>query len=171
MPDPQVCVRFLETSDHWTGDIRFGFTSNDPINLRNDPIDLRNDLPDFVCPDLSRKPGYWTRVLTEGLAERDTVFFYYVTDTGDVYFGVNGEEKGVYFSGVETHMPLWAIIDVYGNSMAIEFVDPNKKHFNNIRRGAEYSNNDNDRNAGHDVERILGTMQSLSILAAPAATT
>ncbi|XP_011331886.1 protein neuralized isoform X3 [Ooceraea biroi] len=164
----KVCVKFLEISDNWSGVIRFGFTSNDPINLRN-------GLPRYACPDLTNKPGYWAKALAERFAERDTVLFYYVTSAGDVHFGINGEEKGLFFSGVETRGPLWAIIDVYGNSTAIEFVDPNRQHFNNIRRGAEHSNEDNAQhsrhsamddasNAGRDVERIIvPSMQSMSI--------
>ncbi|KYN20999.1 Protein neuralized [Trachymyrmex cornetzi] len=164
----KVCVKFLEISDNWSGVIRFGFTSNDPINLRS-------GLPRYACPDLTNKPGYWAKALAERFAERDTVLFYYVTSAGDVHFGVNGEEKGLFFSGVETRGPLWAIIDVYGNSTAIEFVDPNRQHFNNIRRGAEHSNEDNAQhsrhsamddasNAGRDVERIIvPSMQNMSI--------
>ncbi|XP_014221713.1 protein neuralized isoform X2 [Trichogramma pretiosum] len=164
----KVCVKFLEISDNWSGVIRFGFTSNDPINLRN-------GLPRYACPDLTNKPGYWAKALAERFAENDTVLFYYVTSAGDVHFGVNGEEKGVFFSGVETRSPLWAIIDVYGNSTAIEFVDPNRQHFNNVRRGAEHSNEDNAQhsrhsaiddasNASRDLDRIIvPAMQSVSI--------
>ncbi|XP_012283226.1 protein neuralized isoform X2 [Orussus abietinus] len=164
----RVGEKFLEISDNWSGVIRFGFTSNDPINLRN-------GLPKYACPDLTNKPGYWAKALAERFAERDTVLFYYVTSAGDVHFGVNGEEKGVFFSGVETKGPLWTIIDVYGNTTAIELVDPNRQHFNNIRRSAEHSNEDNAQhsrhsamddasNAGRDVERIVvPSMQSMSI--------
>ncbi|XP_015116963.1 protein neuralized isoform X2 [Diachasma alloeum] len=165
----KVCVKFLEMSNNWSGVIRFGFTSNDPIHLRN-------GLPKFACPDLTNKPGYWAKALAERFAAHDTVLFYYVTSAGDVHFGVNGEEKGVFFGGVETRGPLWAVIDVYGNSTAIELVDPNRQHFNNIRRGAEHSNEDNAQpsrhtamddasNAGRDVvERIIvPSMQNVCI--------
>ncbi|XP_066582353.1 protein neuralized isoform X2 [Prorops nasuta] len=164
----KVCVKFLEISDNWSGVIRFGFTSNDPIHWVN-------GLPRYACPDMTNKPGYWAKALAERFAERDTVLFYYVTSAGDVHFGVNGEEKGLFFSGVETRSPLWAIIDVYGNSTAIEFVDPNRQIFNNIRRGVDHSNEDNAQhsrhsamddasNAGRDVERIIvPSMHNLSI--------
>ncbi|XP_008561058.1 protein neuralized isoform X1 [Microplitis demolitor] len=165
----KVCVKFLEMSNNWSGVIRFGFTSNDPIHLRN-------GLPRYACPDLTNKPGYWAKALAERFAGRDTVLFYYVTAAGDVHFGVNGEEKGVFFSGVETRGPLWAVIDVYGNSTAIEFLDPNRQHFNNIRRGVEHSNEDNAQpsrhtamddasNAGRDiVEKIIvPSMQNMCL--------
>lgn len=152
----QVCVKFLEVSNNWSGVIRFGFTCNDPNNLRN-------GLPKYACPDLTNKPGYWAKALAERFAERDTVLFFYVTQAGDVHFGINGEEKGVFFSGVETRGPLWAIVDVYGNSTAIELVDP-RQQLNNSRRNLA---------AGGDaspdaLERlILPSLTSLSIQSPP----
>lgn len=56
-----------------------------------------------------------------------------MTSAGDVHFGINGEEKGVFFSGVETRGQLWAMIDVYGNSTAIELLDA-RRQINNSRR-------------------------------------
>ncbi|XP_011497632.1 PREDICTED: LOW QUALITY PROTEIN: protein neuralized [Ceratosolen solmsi marchali] len=161
----KVCIKFLEISDNWSGVVRFGFTSNDPVNVRN-------GLPRYACPDLTNKPGYWAKALAERFAGRNTVLFYYVTSAGDVHFGVNGEEKGVFFNGVETRNPLWAVIDVYGNSTAIEFVDPNRQRFNNVRRSAERSNDNNAQhsrhstmddvsNASRDIERIIvSTLQN-----------
>ena len=46
--------------------------------------------------------------------------------------GVNGEDKGVFFSGVDTRRMLWGMVDVYGNSNVIELVDPIGQ-LNNIR--------------------------------------
>lgn len=113
----RVCVRLLEISTNWSGVIRFGFTSQDPAGLRD-------ALPKYACPDLTNKPGYWAKALSERFAEQGLVLFYYVTSTGDVHFGINGEERGVFFGGVDTRCPLYAVIDVYGNSTAAEFLDP-----------------------------------------------
>ncbi|KAJ8952958.1 hypothetical protein NQ318_006575 [Aromia moschata] len=112
----KVCIKFLEISNNWSGVIRFGFTYNDPTSLRY-------ILPKYACPDLTNKPGYWAKALPERFCSQGTILFYYVTSTGDVHFGINGEEKGIFFSSVETRGPLWCLIDVYGNSTAIEFVD------------------------------------------------
>ncbi|XP_066991666.2 protein neuralized isoform X2 [Anabrus simplex] len=148
----KVCVKFLEVSNNWSGVIRFGFTCNDPNNLRY-------GLPKYACPDLTNKPGYWAKALAERFAERDTVLYYYVTQAGDVYFGINGEEKGLFFSGVETRGPLWAIMDVYGNSTAIELVDP-RQQLNNSRRNLAIAGGD----SSPDVDRlILPSLASLSL--------
>lgn len=113
----RVCVRFSEISNNWSGVIRFGFTNNDPASLRN-------SLPKYACPELTNKPGYWAKALNERYCERENILFFYVTSAGVVYFGINGEEKGVFIMGVDTRSPLWALIDVYGNCTSIELLDP-----------------------------------------------
>lgn len=138
----QVCVKFLEVSNNWSGVVRFGFTSTDPSTLRY-------SLPKYACPDLTNKPGYWAKALAERFAERDTVLFYYVTPAGDVHFGINGEEKGIFFSGVDTRGPLWGLFDIYGNSTGIELVSP-RTQLNNFRRSPS-------------TEAVLPALQSLCL--------
>lgn len=138
-------MRFLEISSNWSGVIRFGFTYNDPTTLRY-------GLPKYACPDLTNKPGYWAKALAERFCERDTVLYYYVTAAGDVHFGINGEEKGIFFSGVETRGPLWALIDVYGNSTAIEFVDM-RQQLNNSRRNIAPSSSCD--NTPDEIDRLI----------------
>ncbi|XP_063708017.1 protein neuralized [Culicoides brevitarsis] len=112
----RVCVRFTEISTNWSGVIRFGFTSVDPASMRY-------NLPKYACPDLTNKPGFWAKALHERYCVRNNVLFYYVNASGDVHFGINGEEKGVFMTDVDARAPLWAVIDVYGNSTVIEFLD------------------------------------------------
>lgn len=112
----RVYIKFAEVSTSWSGVVRFGFTSHDPETLN--PAEL----PRYACPDLTNKPGYWAKALPERFAEQGNVLFFYVTRSGDVMFGVNGEEMGVFFSGVTVNVPLWALVDIYGNTTAMEFV-------------------------------------------------
>lgn len=112
----RVCVKFTDISNNWSGVIRFGFTCNDPASLRG-------NLPKYACPDLTNKPGFWAKALNERYCYRNNVLFYYVTPSGDVHFGINGEEKGIFITDVDARGPLWAVIDVYGNSTGIEFLD------------------------------------------------
>lgn len=125
----KVYIRFLEISDSWSGVIRMGFTSYDPVSLAASA----SGLPRYACPDLTNKPGSWAKALSERFAVQGAVLYFYVTATGDVHFGVNGEDKGFFFGDVETRGPLWAVVDVYGNSTAIELVDP-RAQLNNSRR-------------------------------------
>ncbi|XP_073998222.1 E3 ubiquitin-protein ligase neur isoform X4 [Rhodnius prolixus] len=122
----KIYLKFVGVSNNWSGVLRFGFTNHDPSTMRY-------CLPKYACPDLTNKPGYWAKALAERLCEKDAVLFYYVTVAGDVHFGVNGEEKGVFFSGVDTRGQLWAMLDIYGNSTAVQFVDP-RQNLNNTQR-------------------------------------
>ena len=121
----KIFVRFVDKADSWSGSIRFGFSSIDPRLLSG-------NLPKYACPDLTNKNGFWAKALSEKFADKDSVMYYYVSSGGDVVFGVNGEDKGVFFSGVDTRRQLWGMIDVYGNSHVIEMMDP-RRSLNNIR--------------------------------------
>lgn len=41
-------------------------------------------------------------------------------------YGINGEDVGLFFTGVSTLSPLWTLLDIYGNTIGIEFVNPGK---------------------------------------------
>lgn len=73
-----------------------------------------------------------------------------MNSAGDVHFGVNGEDKGLFFSGVDVRSPLWALVDVYGNCTAVQFADPRVP--NQIRRSSNV-----------DEDRLVGSMRSLSV--------
>ena len=96
--------------------IRFGFTSNDPATING------AELPRYACPDLTNKPGFWAKALPERYSEQATILSFYVTRSGDVMYAINDQEKGIFFSGVNTAGPLWGIIDIYGNTTCMEFV-------------------------------------------------
>ncbi|XP_049883291.1 protein neuralized isoform X2 [Pectinophora gossypiella] len=139
----KVCIRFVEISNSWSGVIRFGFTTHDPATLAH-------SLPKYACPDLTNKPGNWAKALGERFCEKDNMLHYYVNSAGDVHFAVNGEDKGLFFSGVDTRNPLWALVDVYGNCTAVQFADPRAP---NQRRS----------NPNIEEDRIISSMRSLSV--------
>ncbi|XP_059044932.1 protein neuralized [Achroia grisella] len=141
----KVCIRFVGISNSWSGVIRFGFTTHDPATLAH-------ALPKYACPDLTNKPGNWAKALGERFCEKDNILYYYVNSAGDVHFGINGEDKGLFFSGVDTRNPLWALVDVYGNCMAVQFADPRVP--NQIRRPNQ---------SPIEEDRLVGNMRSLSI--------
>ena len=120
----KIFIRFVEQSESWSGSIRFGFSA---VN----PRQLAGTLPKYVCPDLTNRKGFWAKALSEKYSSAGSVMYYYVSSAGDVVLGVNGEDKGVFFSGVDTRRMLWGMVDVYGNSNIIELVDP-RRTLNNI---------------------------------------
>ncbi|KAJ8317635.1 hypothetical protein KUTeg_005539 [Tegillarca granosa] len=122
----KVYVKFVDVSSSWSGVLRFGFTSIDPATQRG------SDLPRYACPDLTNKPGNWAKALTERYAALNNVLHFYVTRNGDVIYGVNGEDIGQFFNGVSTNGPLWALFDIYGNTLAVEFVQLEPRRLNNM---------------------------------------
>ena len=59
-------------------------------------------LPKYACPDLTGKPGFWAKALAEKYAESNALIHFYFTSNGDVHYGVNGVDKGIFFSGLDT---------------------------------------------------------------------
>lgn len=133
MVGERVCIRLNELSFRWSGVLRIGFSAHDPANLSH--------LPKYACPDLTSKPGYWAKALSERHAESNAMIHYYVAGNGDVHFGVNGSDRGVFFSGVDTRQPLWAMVDLYGNCTAIELIDVRRNLNNFSSRGTPPSSN------------------------------
>ncbi|KAK2705470.1 hypothetical protein QYM36_015756 [Artemia franciscana] len=111
-----VTIRLAEASTSWSGVLRIGMTSTDPIALQG-------ALPKYACPDLTNKPGYWAKAIHERHSEQGTIISYYVTVAGDLHYSVNGEDKGILLSGIDTRHSLWALIDIYGNSVGVDFVE------------------------------------------------
>lgn len=116
-------VKFVETNTSWSGVLRFGFTSINPSTIRG------CDLPRYACPDLTNKPGNWAKALGERYTTSNILLHFSVNRNGDVTYGVNGEEKGLFFSGVTTSQPLWAMLDIYGNTVGVEFSHANAGKF------------------------------------------
>uniref|UniRef100_A0A6F7PS48 Neuralized n=1 Tax=Haemonchus contortus TaxID=6289 RepID=A0A6F7PS48_HAECO len=117
-----VCIRLTEVSTSWSGVLRFGVTNVDPETYRTIQV------PKFACPDLTSKEGFWAKALPERYSVEGNILHFSITHTGDLYYGVNGIHKGVFLVGINVSLPVWIIVDIYGNSVAVEFVDPSDFH-------------------------------------------
>jgi len=150
----RVCIRLTELSIRWSGVLRLGFTSHNPVGIQS--------LPKYACPDLTGKPGYWAKALAERYAESNALIHYYFTSNGDVHFGVNGVDKGIFFSGVDTRQPLWCLVDLYGNCTAIEIVDM-RRSLNNFARNSD-GNTLTPNNSVTDLDEDIddGTLETVS---------
>jgi len=116
----KVFLKFVDTDTSvlymgYSGALRFGFTSTDPGSLRGE------DLPRYACPDMTVKPGNWAKSLEERYTAAGNELFFYVNRAGDVLYGVNGKDKGLFLSYVNTSGPLWTLLDIYGNTVCVEF--------------------------------------------------
>ncbi len=112
----RVCLRLTDMSTRWSGVIRVGFAAHNPSSL--------GPLPKYACPDLTKRPGFWAKALSDRYSSASgTTVHFYVTAGGDVHFGVDGQDVGVFFSGVDTRQTLWGLVDLYGNCTGVELVD------------------------------------------------
>ena len=128
VPGEKVCFRVTDLSSKWTGALRVGFSAHDPAIMGSG-----SHLPKYACPDLTSKPGYWAKALPERYVEQNVLIQYHVLSNGEVHIGVNGQNKGEFFSGVDARRPLWALIDLYGNCAGIELIDV-RRSLNNFHR-------------------------------------
>lgn len=62
----------------------------------------------------------------ERYAVFNNIFYFYVIRNGDVMYGINGEDVGLFFIGVFILFLLWIFLDIYGNIIGIEFVNSGK---------------------------------------------
>lgn len=115
-PRERVVFRIVECCNQWSGTLRLGFTSHDPDMLEG-------SLPESAIPDMSKMPGNWVRCIDQKYAVEGAVLHFYVTDTGDMFFGAFGKDRGLLMTGIDTSETLWAVIDIYGYPTAIEMVD------------------------------------------------
>ncbi|XP_055344082.1 protein neuralized-like [Paramacrobiotus metropolitanus] len=106
----------------WSGSLRIGLTTHDPQG-----VDLAQAL--YLCPDLTSRPGFWGRPLPEvcrpapGDTSERIIHFQCLPDGATIVYGVNGVNKGTAFENVDTSVPLWAVFDVYGTTVALQLLD------------------------------------------------
>ncbi|PIC16029.1 hypothetical protein B9Z55_022781 [Caenorhabditis nigoni] len=118
--DENVCLRLCEVGTNWSGVLRFGVTNEDPEQYRDTPV------PTFACPDLTTKDGYWAKALPERYSSEGNILHFYVNSQGELFYGINGSQKGMFLTGINVRAPMWLILDIYGNSVGVEIIDANE---------------------------------------------
>lgn len=93
-----------------------GFTSKDPSRINPD------SLPKYACPDLVSQSGFWAKALPEEFANEGSVIAFWVDKKGRVFYRINESSPMLFFSGVRTAEPLWALIDVYGLTRGVQLL-------------------------------------------------
>ncbi|XP_069849727.1 E3 ubiquitin-protein ligase NEURL3 isoform X1 [Dipodomys merriami] len=117
-PGERVALRVLRQEGGWCGGLRVGFTRLDPASLS------APSLPPFVCPDLEEQSPTWASLLPEGCVRAGNVVCFWVNRRGWLYAKVNAGRPLLLRKDVLMGAPLWAVMDVYGTTKAIELLDP-----------------------------------------------
>uniref|UniRef100_A0A8C5QRA1 E3 ubiquitin-protein ligase NEURL1 n=1 Tax=Leptobrachium leishanense TaxID=445787 RepID=A0A8C5QRA1_9ANUR len=113
----QVRLKITKKQCCWSGALRLGFTSKDPSRINPDT------LPKYACPDLVSQSGFWAKALPEEFANEGNIIAFWVDKKGRVFYRVNDSGAMLFFSGVRTTEPLWALIDVYGLTRGVELLE------------------------------------------------
>lgn len=142
----RVALRVLGHQDGWLGGLRVGFTRLDPAHLP------ASSLPPFVCPDLEQRSPTWAAMLPHGCALAGDVICFWVTRRGRLCAQVNAGPRLLLRKGVPLGAPLWAVMDLYGTTKAVELLG--EARGTNRRRGTA-------PRAEGDAEVALRGIQSL----------
>uniref|UniRef100_A0A7M4FZM2 Neuralized E3 ubiquitin protein ligase 3 n=1 Tax=Crocodylus porosus TaxID=8502 RepID=A0A7M4FZM2_CROPO len=116
--DEKVVLQVLSTHSRWDGGLRVGFTSLNPSQM------IPKDLPRFVCPPLVLQGQTWAHLLPTACVGQGTVVCFWVNRRGRVFFSINNEPCSLLFKGVPVEGPLWAVMDIYGQTKAVQLLEP-----------------------------------------------
>lgn len=120
--------------------------------------------------------GYWAGALgNDSILKENDVIYFYVNFEGEIHYGINHKPKGKFLDGVDvygekppTMQPLWAIFDIYGNTLGIELVDFNFDFNNNNNIGAKrptatISPSSESNSLGVSVSEMSNNLRTLNI--------
>uniref|UniRef100_A0A674HWI0 Neuralized E3 ubiquitin protein ligase 3 n=1 Tax=Terrapene triunguis TaxID=2587831 RepID=A0A674HWI0_9SAUR len=126
----KVTLKILKKEARWHGGLRVGFTSMDPSKM--DP----GHLPPFVCPHLVMQGKTWAAVLPDQCIEEGTILMFWVDHRGRVFFRSQQEARNLpLLTGVPVRGRLWAVIDVYGQTKAVQLLGEHPQAHGWKRRG------------------------------------
>ncbi|EDL94375.1 neuralized-like (Drosophila) (predicted), isoform CRA_a [Rattus norvegicus] len=118
----QVRLKITKKQCCWSGALRLGFTSKDPSRIHPD------SLPKYACPDLVSQSGFWAKALPEEFANEGNIIAFWVDKKGRVFYRINESAAMLFFSGVRTADPLWALVDVYGLTRGVQLLGTQTLH-------------------------------------------
>uniref|UniRef100_A0A3Q2VRA0 NHR domain-containing protein n=1 Tax=Haplochromis burtoni TaxID=8153 RepID=A0A3Q2VRA0_HAPBU len=107
----KIHLRVQRDSTNWEGALRVGFTTVPPSS-RSLP------LPCLAIPNLTDKPGHWAVPVNESYCQAGSELKFWVSDGGSIYVAVSNR-RYKWLTGVDLSQPLWAMIDVYGQTRSI----------------------------------------------------
>lgn len=113
-PQERVRLRVELCKLTWHGAMRVGFTNVLPI---------ARALPSLAIPDLTDLPGHWAAPVPETCCLPGSKLEFWVSNGGTVYFRSANSRKNCrkhkLLKGVDLSRPLWAMIDVYGQTCSV----------------------------------------------------
>lgn len=66
--------------------------------------------------------GFWAKALPEEFANEGNIIAFWVDKKGRVFYRINDSAAMLFFNGVRTADPLWALVDVYGLTRGVQLL-------------------------------------------------
>ncbi|XP_053257498.1 E3 ubiquitin-protein ligase NEURL3 [Podarcis raffonei] len=115
----KVTLKILKEESRWCGGLRVGFTWEDPSLVEP------SVLPPYSCPDLVKQGKCRAAVLPEEYEAEGTIVSFWVDNQGSVFCSTNEKSEGfLVVDGVLVTRPLWAVVDIYGRTKAVQLLGP-----------------------------------------------
>lgn len=111
----RIRLRVMRDLHNWNGVLRVGFTSVPPA-ARSLP------LPPMAIPDLTSEPGYWAAPLDDFYCQEHSELEFWVSSWGTIWVSYNNSRPIKLHKGVDVSQPLWAMIDLYGNTSSVHLL-------------------------------------------------
>ena len=111
----RIHVEILDTTDSLEEAMRIGFTHFNPAEMDESQI------PTAMWTRFKTRPGYWTTDVMQDIANKGNVFSFYATRAGGVTYQKSGKVT-ITFNDFDPSPPMWAVIDVFGNTTSVKIV-------------------------------------------------
>ncbi|XP_073323306.1 E3 ubiquitin-protein ligase NEURL3-like [Pagrus major] len=116
----RIRLRVEKDVSNWHGALRVGFTNVSP-SARSRP------LPTLAIPNLTDTPGHWAARVHESCCRAGTELEFWVSNGGTIYITSTNTSQHKLLTGVDLSRPLWAMIDIYGQTCSISLLGSEKK--------------------------------------------
>lgn len=111
----RLCIRVEKHVPQWHGALRVGFTTVPPTS-RALP------LPSMAIPDLTSTPGYWAAPVDESVCREGSELEFWASAGGSLYVKCDNYSQQKLLCGLDISQPLWAMIDIYGQTTSISLL-------------------------------------------------
>ncbi|KAK0147294.1 E3 ubiquitin-protein ligase NEURL3 [Merluccius polli] len=115
-----VSLQVKKQVGRWSGALRLGFTNVAPSS-RSLP------LPPMAIPDLTDTAGHWAQVVPEPFCYVGSILESWVSHGGNVYCRMMNHKRHKLVEGVDLSKPLWAMLDIYGQTGAVLLLGSQKR--------------------------------------------
>ncbi|XP_028269244.1 E3 ubiquitin-protein ligase NEURL3 isoform X2 [Parambassis ranga] len=116
----RIHLRVLKDVSNWHGALRVGFTTVPPS-------DRSLPLPGMAIPDLTRSPGHWAAPVHELCCLTGSELEFWVSAHGSCYVSSKNSMRHKLLTGVDISRPLWAMIDIYGQTCSVFLLGSEQK--------------------------------------------